>query len=72
VFTATVTLTVTVRLKEINDEIVKASEAEVVTLFNPLRSGMQIEDELNINHNIFNISVSKNIPELQHTRSLSV
>jgi hypothetical protein len=67
------TATMTVRLKEINNEIVKASEAEVVRLFNPLRSGMQIKDELNISyHIIFNISVSKNIPELQHMRSLLV
>jgi hypothetical protein len=42
--------TMTVRLEEINDEIVKASEAEVVALFSPLRSSMQIEDKLNRNN----------------------
>ena len=40
----------TVRLEEIDDEIVKTSEAEVVAFFNPLQSGMQIEDKLNMNH----------------------
>jgi len=39
-----------VRLEEINDEIVKASEAEVVAIFNPLQSSMQIEDKLNMNN----------------------
>ena len=38
----------TVRLKEIDDEVIKASE--VVAFFNPLQSGMQIEDKLNMNH----------------------
>ena len=42
--------TMTVRLKEINDEVVKALEAEVVANFNPLRSSMQIEDKLNMNN----------------------
>jgi len=41
---------VTIRLEKINDEVVKASKAEVVALFNPLRGGVQIEDKLNINH----------------------
>jgi len=40
----------TVRLEEINDEVVKALEAEVVAFFNLLRSSMQIEDKLNMNH----------------------
>ena len=40
----------TVRLEEIDDEVVKAPEAEVVAFFNPLRSSMQIEDKLNMNH----------------------
>ena len=40
----------TVRLKEIDDEVVKASEAEVVAIFNPLRCSMQIEDKLNMNN----------------------
>lgn len=44
-------IAMTVRLEEINDEIVKASEAEVIAIFNPLRSSMQIEDKLNMNHN---------------------
>lgn len=35
-----------IRLKEINNEIVKAPEVEVVILFNPLRSVVQIEDKL--------------------------
>jgi hypothetical protein len=42
--------TMTVRLEEINDEVVKATEAEVVAIFNPLRSSMQIEDKLNMNN----------------------
>lgn len=36
----------TVRLEEIDDEVVKALEAEVVARFNPLWGGMQIEDKL--------------------------
>ena len=34
--TSTLIAALTVRLKEINDEVVKASEAEVVAVFNPL------------------------------------
>jgi len=36
----------TIRLEEVNDEIVKAPEAEIVILFNPLRSIVQVEDKL--------------------------
>jgi hypothetical protein len=35
-----------IRLEEINDEVVKTSETEVVVLFNPLRRIVQIEKEL--------------------------
>jgi hypothetical protein len=42
---------VAVRLEEIDDEVIKASEAEIVAIFNPLRSSMQIEDKLNIDNN---------------------
>ena len=40
----------TVRLEEIDDEVVKALEAEIVAIFDPLWSGMQIEDKLNTNN----------------------
>ncbi len=47
---STLIAAMTVRLEEIDDEVVKASEAEVVAIFNPLRSSIQIEDKLNMNN----------------------